>query len=310
MGCPTCKSITLFKGTTGATGSAATVAAGSVTTLSPGASATVVNAGSSSAATFNFGIPQGATGATGAAGATGAQGVAGGFSGAWLYDTGTSTGTASGDFRFNNATPGSVTSLYINDTDSTASAMQAFLDAFNNNGNFGLIKITKQTDASVFWTGKVTAESDLGSEHSVTVTYVTNNGSFTNNDPCVISFMESGEDKTAPYLKFYTTLITQSGTSNPTVSVPTAVRAASDYLGDIVWARDSAGVYTGTLSGVFSGTVICNVTQGSVGTPAAGMVQLSRNDDNTIKLYTFNSSGVATDALLNNANVEIKQYAT
>ena len=64
-------------GSTGATGTAATIAAGSTTTLSPGTSATVTNVGTSSAATFNFGIPQGVTGATGATGSTGAQGVAG-----------------------------------------------------------------------------------------------------------------------------------------------------------------------------------------------------------------------------------------
>ena len=64
-------------GSTGATGAAATIAAGTTTTLSPGTSATVTNVGTSSAATFDFGIPQGAIGATGATGATGAQGVAG-----------------------------------------------------------------------------------------------------------------------------------------------------------------------------------------------------------------------------------------
>jgi hypothetical protein len=70
-------------GATGATGSAATIAAGTTTTLSPGASATVANAGTSSAAVFNFGIPAGVkgdkgdtgdAGATGATGATGAKG--------------------------------------------------------------------------------------------------------------------------------------------------------------------------------------------------------------------------------------------
>ena len=54
-------------GSTGATGTAATIAAGSATGLSAGASPTVTNSGSSSAATFNFGIPAGATGSTGSA---------------------------------------------------------------------------------------------------------------------------------------------------------------------------------------------------------------------------------------------------
>ena len=49
-------------GPTGPTGNAATIAVGTTTTLSSGSSATVNNSGSSSAATFNFGIPQGIPG--------------------------------------------------------------------------------------------------------------------------------------------------------------------------------------------------------------------------------------------------------
>jgi hypothetical protein len=63
-------------GTPGAQGDAATIAVGTTTTLAPGSSATVANAGTSSAAVFNFGIPAGQTGATGATGATGSPGTA------------------------------------------------------------------------------------------------------------------------------------------------------------------------------------------------------------------------------------------
>ena len=58
-------------GNTGTPGSAATIAVGSTTTGSPGSSASVTNSGSSSAAVFNFTIPQGATGSTGATGSSG-----------------------------------------------------------------------------------------------------------------------------------------------------------------------------------------------------------------------------------------------
>jgi Collagen triple helix repeat (20 copies) len=60
-------------GATGAQGSAATVAIGSVTTGSAGSSASVTNSGTSSAATFNFTIPQGATGTGFANGTVGGQ---------------------------------------------------------------------------------------------------------------------------------------------------------------------------------------------------------------------------------------------
>lgn len=64
-------------GSTGPAGAAATIAVGTVTPLNAGATPTVSNSGTSSAATFNFGIPAGATGATGPTGPSGATGSAG-----------------------------------------------------------------------------------------------------------------------------------------------------------------------------------------------------------------------------------------
>ena len=55
-------------GTKGDTGTAATIAVGSVTTGAAGSAATVANSGTASAATLNFSIPQGAKGDTGNAG--------------------------------------------------------------------------------------------------------------------------------------------------------------------------------------------------------------------------------------------------
>ena len=49
-------------GTNGTDGAAATITVGTVTTGAAGSSATVTNSGSSSAATFDFSIPQGAAG--------------------------------------------------------------------------------------------------------------------------------------------------------------------------------------------------------------------------------------------------------
>ena len=65
------------QGSTGSSGAAATIAVGSVTTGSAGSSATVTNAGSSSAATFNFTIPRGDVGAQGPQGVAGPSGGGG-----------------------------------------------------------------------------------------------------------------------------------------------------------------------------------------------------------------------------------------
>lgn len=64
-------------GPTGTAGAAASVTVGTVTTGAPGSSASVVNAGTSSAAVLNFTIPAGATGAVGATGPQGERGEQG-----------------------------------------------------------------------------------------------------------------------------------------------------------------------------------------------------------------------------------------
>lgn len=65
------------KGDTGATGAAATIRVGTVTTGVEGSDAAVTNAGSTSAAVLNFTIPRGATGAQGPKGETGETGPQG-----------------------------------------------------------------------------------------------------------------------------------------------------------------------------------------------------------------------------------------
>ncbi len=64
------------QGPQGNPGTVATIAAGTTTTGAAGTSASVVNAGTSSAAVFNFTIPKGDTGATGPTGSTGSPGAA------------------------------------------------------------------------------------------------------------------------------------------------------------------------------------------------------------------------------------------
>lgn len=65
------------KGEKGDSGQAATIAAGTATSLPSGSTPTVTNTGTSSAAVFNFGIPKGDKGDKGDTGATGATGSPG-----------------------------------------------------------------------------------------------------------------------------------------------------------------------------------------------------------------------------------------
>ena len=66
-------------GPAGSDGTAATVNAGTTTTLSPGSSATVNNSGSISAAIFDFGVPRGADGTNGKDGKDGKDGTGDNF---------------------------------------------------------------------------------------------------------------------------------------------------------------------------------------------------------------------------------------
>lgn len=84
-----------FRGPAGNDGAAATITVGSVTPLSAGASPTVSNSGSTSAAVLNFGIPAGAKGNTGDTGADGANGTK------WFNGTGAPgsvSGAVAGDY--------------------------------------------------------------------------------------------------------------------------------------------------------------------------------------------------------------------
>ena len=89
-------------GSDGADGAAATIAAGSTTTGSAGSSASVTNAGSSSAATFNFTIPRGDTGATGATGSQGPQGDTGATGATGATGPQGPAGSGSGDLLASN----------------------------------------------------------------------------------------------------------------------------------------------------------------------------------------------------------------
>lgn len=151
-------------GATGATGQAATVAVGTTTTLAPGSDATVTNSGTSSAAVFNFGVPQGATGATGAQGPVGsvkstvvselpASGNSDTF---YLVDREAQTGTASGqNISFNNSEPnGEITDYdYKGDTTQQTYTGKNLFNSYAENSSI----ITVEQDGTMILTGNNSA---------------------------------------------------------------------------------------------------------------------------------------------------------
>ena len=105
-----------------------------------------------------------------------------------------------------------------------------------------------------------------------------------------------------PY-KVYTALLSQSGTN-----APTAVVLENTLGGTVVWTRTSTGSYLGTLTGVFTANkTFCTTTIGmylSGGSNSIGLVRNSVDD-----VFLFTNRGIAgTDAILNNASIEIRVY--
>ena len=144
-------------------------------------------------------------------GTTGSQGEFGGFSGSWLFSASTSTGPAATFLRLNNATPSSVTAIYVSDTNSDSIDFDAFLDSLSNNSKYGYIRIFKETDNTKFCTYEVTAVTDNGTDHTLAVTYISSNSTFAASDSLVLTFSPAGKGGTS-VLSNNTTVVATSGT--------------------------------------------------------------------------------------------------
>jgi len=101
----------------------------------------------------------------------------------------------------------------------------------------------------------------------------------------------------ASYL-VYTALLSQSGTDDPVATV-----LENTLGGTVVWTRDSAGIYYGALSGVFTDgkTALMLAPTGSVNSCA-------RVDVNTVIVATLVDFVTPSDDLLSGTTIEIRVY--
>jgi hypothetical protein len=110
---------------------------------------------------------------------------------------------------------------------------------------------------------------------------------------------EALKEVVKPY-KVYSALISQTGTSDPTLTVLT-----DEITGTIVWTRLSTGVYVGTLTGAF----LIAKTFATLQRNADEVNAITRIDNN--KLYvTTNSTpgGTSVDGSLSSTPLEIRIY--
>lgn len=107
-------------------------------------------------------------------------------------------------------------------------------------------------------------------------------------------------------VKKYVALLTQSGTSAPVATV-----LENTLGGTVVWTRNDAGDYTGTLASAFTAdkTVLLLGSPTPQSLVATGMLLWS--SANALSLQTFASDGDTgdlTDDMLVNTTVEIRVY--
>lgn len=101
--------------------------------------------------------------------------------GRYGYNFDSSTSMAdpgTGEFRLNHGTLSSVTAIAISDTDLAGTDRDALLDAING----GYLELRRTELATSHARYKITAVSDSGTWHQLTVTHVASSGSFSNGD--------------------------------------------------------------------------------------------------------------------------------
>jgi len=147
--------------------------------------------------TYTNGDTEVITVAAPAAGATGAQGVYGGFSSVWQFTDVVGGGSASTELGFNSNNFSLVTTLKVSDTNADSINVDGLLDSLDNSGNFGLIRVFKESDSTQFVAFEVTNVVDSGTYHTLTVTYKMHNGTFADNDSVVLTFAPKGNAGTS-----------------------------------------------------------------------------------------------------------------
>jgi hypothetical protein len=151
---------------------------------------TVVSENSTIADDADIAIGWSVKGDKGDTGDTGATGATGGWT--LFYDFSTDTGEdpTSGEIEYNNATPSSVTEIYVHDTDRNGAALDGLLDTFAAGDSLRLFEEGTYTNFAIY---TISAASDEGDYHKFTVSHVASNGTFGDGDDIGLSWTEKGD---------------------------------------------------------------------------------------------------------------------
>ena len=120
-----------------------------------------------------------------------------------------------------------------------------------------------------------------------------------------LAFVFSGcKKESAPEIKSYKALISQSGTNDPVVTI-----LGENTIGNIVWTRTSPGWYVGHLDGAFP---VASKTAPSIdGNVVDAEFLISRFNESDVVIYVHYPGGTILDGLdgrLLNTPIEIVVY--
>jgi hypothetical protein len=162
------------------------------------------------------------------------------------------------------------------------------------------IRRIKSTDNSVTITQNTT-DIDLsvavpnGTETKIVAgTDITVTGQGTVGNPYMVT-------STARPYKVYTALLTQSGTNAPVATV-----LGDNTIGNIVWSRQAAGEYYGTLAGAFTNPTLVFITPSTGGAPA--LISVAKLTNSVVSLMCEDLNGGNGDGRLLSTPMEIRVY--
>lgn len=200
--------------------------------------------------------PQGPQGDPGATGATGSQGGFGGNSLNYGFSTTTTdSDPGSGMLRFNHATFASVTQIFIDDQDLSATDVQSWLATLDDSTNTvrGSLRLFRKTDSTVYAIFQITGVSVEETGYwKILVTPVVASGSFVNSDNLVVSFVRAGD-------------VGATGATGAT-GPPGADGDAADIGAEIAGATTDDTIDDASLWGYVNGTTLVKTTWSNIKT--------------------------------------------
>lgn len=105
-----------------------------------------------------------------------------------------------------------------------------------------------------------------------------------------------------PKYKVYSALISQTGGSEPTVTI------LDNTIGNIVWGYSTSGLYRGTLVGAFTPNKTMVFASRQMGGPSAAYMYASAVTADEVQITTGIATGGPGDGIMDNASIEIRVY--